>query len=245
MNRSCAIDACAKSAGVRGTAKGFCSMHYNRLRRTGDPLLTLTDLKPKASPLCSVAGCEKARWARGFCPMHLYRWRKWGDPGGSDALLKTAAGSCNVDGCDRPADNGIRQLCKPHYLRLLRHGDPQGGAKSPRRGAVCSAAGCDDPHYARGLCRRHWGRVTGPERNRRRRDAPGQSPTSAQVLARIAYFGWRCWICRAPFQQVDHVKPIAAGGAKWASNLRPVCASCNAHKSWKWFGPRRLRELVA
>jgi HNH endonuclease len=53
-----------------------------------------------------------------------------------------------------------------HYLRWKRQGDdfdrslgavPKGGHWGPPRG-VCSIDGCDEPHFARGWCNRHWRR---------------------------------------------------------------------------------------
>lgn len=38
--RTCYIDGCDGETGVPGTARGLCSKHYNRWRRTGDPLET-------------------------------------------------------------------------------------------------------------------------------------------------------------------------------------------------------------
>lgn len=66
---------------------------------------------------------------------------------------------------------------------------------------------------------------------------------AAIVQQRIAFYGWRCWICRAPFKEVDHVKPIAAGGAHIGANLRPICVRCNRCKNHQWpFDVSKIRE---
>lgn len=51
---------------------------------------------------------------------------------------------------------------------------------------------------------------------------------------RIDYFGGKCWICGEPWQHLDHVKPIKAGGWHALSNIRPACARCNRRKSSLW-----------
>lgn len=63
--------------------------------------------------------------------------------------------------------------------------------------------------------------------------------SSDQLAARVAYYGGLCWICRsAAFAELDHVKPISAGGPHMLANLRPACRSCNASKNAQW--PYRL-----
>ena len=84
-------------------------------------------------------------------------------------------------------------------------------------------------------------RVTHPEvmkagaHNRRARVLAAEGHASGeQVQARIAMWGFRCYVCGAPWQEVDHVKPIAAGGSNWPANLRPICLSCNRRKGCRW-----------
>lgn len=57
--------------------------------------------------------------------------------------------------------------------------------------------------------------------------------TITQIAARIEMWGDCCWICRAPYQAVDHVIPLIKGGTNWVSNLRPICKSCNSRKGGK------------
>jgi 5-methylcytosine-specific restriction endonuclease McrA len=85
-----------------------------------------------------------------------------------------------------------------------------------------------------------WMRVD-PERtklknqvsNARRKEAPGHC-TPEQLAARIAFFGGKCWMCGAPWEHIDHVKPLAKGGSNWPANLRPACSTCNLRKSDQW-----------
>lgn len=55
-----------------------------------------------------------------------------------------------------------------------------------------------------------------------------------QLLARLLFFGGRCYLCAGPANGFDHVKPLTSGGPNFASNLRPVCGSCNSRKGQTW-----------
>ena len=43
-----------------------------------------------------------------------------------------------------------------------------------------------------------------------------------------------CWMCGAEATEIDHVKPLSAGGSNWPANLRPACHPCNRAKSNHW-----------
>lgn len=59
--------------------------------------------------------------------------------------------------------------------------------------------------------------------------------TAEELAARLSMFAG-CWLCGAPATEVDHVKPLAAGGAHALANLRPACGPCNRRKYSKWNG---------
>lgn len=66
--------------------------------------------------------------------------------------------SCGVEGCER-AGRLVRGLCRPHYKRLVRHGDPLGGSvPRQRRVRSCEVEGCEDRHYGHGFCSIHYER---------------------------------------------------------------------------------------
>lgn len=58
--------------------------------------------------------------------------------------------------------------------------------------------------------------------------------TDAQLDERMAFWGYRCWMCGGPFESVDHVKPVSRGGAHILANMRPACVSCNSKKKDAW-----------
>lgn len=70
--RQCKIPDCEKLTGTRGTARGYCSMHYSRLMRHGDPLKGARKPRPYGGP-CVVSGCEREARVRGCCRTHSRR----------------------------------------------------------------------------------------------------------------------------------------------------------------------------
>ncbi len=58
---------------------GFCSKHYMRNRRNGDPLTVKRVRVAVTSPVCLVDLCERKSGTRGWCTMHYSRWRETGE----------------------------------------------------------------------------------------------------------------------------------------------------------------------
>lgn len=55
-----------------------------------------------------------------------------------------------------------------------------------------------------------------------------------QLIARIEYFGGKCWMCGAEWEHLDHIKPIGKGGPHMLANIRPACSTCNKMKGQAW-----------
>jgi len=246
----CSVQGCSNVTAAR---HGLCGGHYKRLLKYGDALGGLRPVRQTVAALvpCSIDGCERPALARGLCSVHYGRFRKFGDPLRIRTMPSRGTGRpierppvsvtvrtrCTILGCSHDVWNVQSGLCSRHCGRLRSHGDP--GAKVRHRGvssAGCVVPGCGHTHYGSGYCRRHWNSLVGNKyRRAAEKLAPGHA-TLQQVAARMEIYGWRCWICGAPFSEVDHVKPIAKGGSNWPSNLRPICLPCNRHKSAAWSG---------
>jgi 5-methylcytosine-specific restriction endonuclease McrA len=67
-------------------------------------------------------------------------------------------------------------------------------------------------------------------RARKRNQLLGPPFTIAQLDQRMSVFGHCCAYCSGPFEEVDHVIPLAKGGAHCLANLRPACRACNRSK---------------
>ena len=70
INEICKVKNCNKGY----YAKGYCRMHYARLRRTGS-LKRITYLN-KGKP-CKITGCDSPADVRGYCLMHHIRFKKY------------------------------------------------------------------------------------------------------------------------------------------------------------------------
>jgi hypothetical protein len=154
--RVCSVEGCEKAVNSRG----WCSMHYYRWRKHGDPLSGAQKVRGR----CSIQGCDKPHLCRGWCSNHYEAWRRNGDPTTRrrqgrqkcvvDDCVEFRVGrglcvnhyyrwrtsqdrldegwlACSVDGCDRPQKS--RQLCVKHYARWLKHGDTDTRKKATLR----------------------------------------------------------------------------------------------------------------
>lgn len=73
---SCSVEDCSRSA----VSRGFCTLHYRRWTKHGDPMKVSPSRWHPVDKRCSIENCNKQRWARGWCTMHYKRWRLLGDP---------------------------------------------------------------------------------------------------------------------------------------------------------------------
>jgi hypothetical protein len=96
---------------------GYCSKHYKRWRKYGDPATTAFVREP--GKVCSVPDCIRPHKARGYCASH---WRRWKDSGLVPTTPITAkprgrlSGPCMRPNCDA-ASRGSG-YCSKHYSRM-------------------------------------------------------------------------------------------------------------------------------
>lgn len=74
---NCTIQGCEG----RIVARGYCGKHYQRWKKNGDPLVTLTPGRGVFIE-CAVDGCGRRSALRGFCRTHYSRMLSTGDPEG-------------------------------------------------------------------------------------------------------------------------------------------------------------------
>ena len=75
--RICSVSNCER----KHSAKGYCSMHYKRVKAHGH--VNSTRMPPSEQTICTVAECNKSFWAKGYCREHYHRLNRYGDPLGS------------------------------------------------------------------------------------------------------------------------------------------------------------------
>lgn len=114
----CKVDGCDDDA----HARGWCTKHYHRWYRHGDPTVTVGRGHRGPDRGCTIDGCQTEHYARGWCRKHWHRWWKHGDPHHvADPGPPKVREGCRVDGCD--GNHSARGLCNRHYQRWYA-GDP-------------------------------------------------------------------------------------------------------------------------
>jgi hypothetical protein len=232
-------------------AKGLCGTHYRRQLTHGDPSVN----KARQRKPCTAPQCDRLAETRGHCQTHAARVKRTGEvqadkpivPGGWRPLVR-----CAEKGCRKKSK--ARGLCRRHYAAVYLvevKADPQRWAASRAYRREWHAAWrAANPGRVAELHRRWVAdnrdivRIHDARKRMRRRGAPAVPYTARQLAERMRYWGNRCWMCRGPFEAVDHVKPLAKGGWDTLSNTRPACRSCNSSKQSRWPFPLAYKVLA-
>lgn len=223
----CSVEDCSREQDRRT----FCSGHYYRWYRTGDPgpaSLRPPRFKKAPGSICTVAGCGREENNRGWCKAHYSRWQRSGDVRADEPIALPLALQmprvCAIDGCNRLHFG--KTWCFIHYQRWRRTGNPLG--QQPFR--------LVDPRYEaiRARHRDMMAKTTKSERRiaRSYREAISKDP---------------CLYCGEPSAHADHYYPVSRGGSYLWWALVPACAKCNQTKHARcgtWFalqgGPDRI-----
>lgn len=235
---TCSIDGCEKPSRTRG----WCDMHYRRWQRYGDPAQAHG---PRPCRVCGREDLPKSRTTR-YC-VECFNARER-----AQRAATRVDPTCLGCGITFTRTHSRQKFCPECREARAKRVDP-----------ICAECGatfrrthprrkfCTDECYQIKELRESrirapiWAAANRDRRleygHRRRAMTRGTQviPITMDMLAaRAAVFGNKCWMCSGPFEQWDHVKPLAKGGPHMLSNLRPACGQCNRAKHAKWDGPR-------
>lgn len=240
----CAIEGCGGTAGIPGANRDWCTKHYQRWRRNGDPLALSLPLPE----VCSIESCGKPRKGRGWCGAHWLRWRQFGDPLhrklGEIRDGKRVCPQCGVDkplaeyGKHSGKKDGLQAYCRPCER------DKTARWRAANPDYISPPA----PPEVRREAMRRWRRENPDKvraacavRRARRIGATVESVSPAEIFERD---GWMCRLCDDPIDQlltypdqmsasVDHRIPLSRGGAHSKANCQAAHLICNLRKNNK------------
>lgn len=165
-NKVCKIDNCTSPV----SGRGYCSKHYQRLRRHGDPQVLM---KPRTLPdsitPCAVEGCERYAQAKGMCFAHYQRVRRTGTPGPAQLIHEPRTADDTERRCSKctrtlpvskfppdPRNRTVRlSICYAcqtirdrNAARVRRYGmtTAEYDALLVSQGGVCAVVGCGSSH---------------------------------------------------------------------------------------------------
>lgn len=138
MEKRCLVDDCESYP----IGRGYCSKHYYRLKRNGDPM-TIKQLWKSDTDTCLVDGCTQPFHAKGWCRMHYWRMYRYGS---LEAPIQTkpSAKRYDSDFCNvvlesgEPCKNKRASLgmCGSHYNAFYKYGSPYTSRKQRPNPAV-------------------------------------------------------------------------------------------------------------
>jgi hypothetical protein len=234
--RPCEVDGCEGKAGIPGATTRWCSRHYYRVQRWGDPL----GGRPELPAACSIEGCEKRRKARGWCGAHWLRWKQFGDPlHRKQGEIQNGCRICPRCQIDKPLSEwGKKSYCKECDRTRARQW----------RAAHPEWVNPQLPPAVQREAARRWRRQNPDKvraqtalRRARKLAATVEVVSPAEIFARD---DWTCQLCRESIDQdvvyphpmsasLDHRVPLSRGGAHSKENCQASHLTCNIRKKDK------------
>ena len=164
---------------------------------------------------------------------------------------------CKIEECNKPYRRKSIGLCGMHETRLRRHGDiNKVKLNVTHRGQEnCSQDGCQEKHYSKGLCKRHYenhhrsyglgrenfkkgckkynqsykGRIVNRLKRQRRRhlEVNEMQLTSQDLNIIYNQFNHKCFNCGQDNDlTLDHHIPLIKGGFLTLQNTVLLCRKC-------------------
>lgn len=252
----CSVDGCRKGA----STLGWCHMHYWRHRTYGD-----VNFKRVFPSHCTIEACNRKHAGRGFCGAHLRKYHLYGDPFYERPKVlgcKTpacerryhASGYCQK--CyfrqydkERRKNPEYRMRCVKYIQRYMEKNKDKRRAYDlarARRVEVKERRRQLDQRPEVKLRKANYqkslrGKMASAKTRHNRRQAYGESDVTTSFLEHLWTVTRKCELCKSKLgedRHLDHIIPIAAGGAHIQANVRYICPTCNVRR------PRDGRDIV-
>lgn len=230
-NATCSVDGCEKVTGVKGTARGWCSKHYNRWLRNGDPLVRTMR---KITETCTIPGCGKPHDALGLCSAHITHLRRHGSPTPPRRAHEVVDDKRVCLGCKESLPTSKFHRRKDSFAARCK---------------PCQSAYAKAYRDARPELIREQARASAAKRPHQRRDSARKRRAAlrlvkVEAVSAMAVFdrdGWACGICGGDIPRVtiwphplspslDHIQAISRGGDHSYSNTQASHLVCNMSK---------------
>jgi hypothetical protein len=113
----CQVEGCERVK----NSKGYCQMHYSRLKRLGGVGSVFPRIVKPASSICTIVECGKVLKAKGYCDMHLKRLERTGILGEPKPKTKYSKTPLKIQECRAFECTSVSirmRLCDYHLIEF-------------------------------------------------------------------------------------------------------------------------------